>query len=362
MNRRLLKLRQKLADNEVDALLISQRENRYYLSGFDSSDGFLLVSQDKSIFAIDYRYVEQLKATTPDFQVVQIAGDFSKWLPDLVSSLSINKLGFEANSLSFSTYQQLTEAIRTTDTPIEIVPIRRLVESLRAIKDRDELESIKKASSLVGTAFDYVITRIKPGLTEKEVALTMEYFLRENGSESIPFEIIVASGPSSAFPHAKPTERRIVSGEPVIIDCGARIDGYCSDMTRTICLGEADSVFAKVYDVVLKAQRAAISAVSIGMSGEQADQIARAVIEQADYGQSFGHSLGHGVGLAVHEEPRLGRDSIDILNDGMVFTIEPGIYLPGWGGVRIEDMVVLDNGKAEILTNASKTISGERDD
>jgi Xaa-Pro aminopeptidase len=191
-------------------------------------------------------------------------------------------------------------------------------------------------------------------MTEKEVAWEIEKNLRQKGSEGVPFEIIVASGPNSALPHARPTDKTICPGEPVVIDMGARINGYCSDLSRTLFLGRANETFQEIYNIVLQAQTAAIEGTKSEMLASQADQLARSVIQQAGYGDAFGHGLGHGVGLAVHESPRLGLSSSDSLVDGMVFTIEPGIYLAGQGGVRIEDMVVLENGKARVLTKATK--------
>jgi Xaa-Pro aminopeptidase len=192
-------------------------------------------------------------------------------------------------------------------------------------------------------------------MTEKEAAWQIERAIRENGSDSAPFEIIVASGPRSALPHAKPTERSFLPNEPIIIDMGARVGGYCSDLSRTICLSfDGDSTFTQVYDIVLKAQRKAIEGIHSGMSAKQADAIARSIIEQCGYGPAFGHSLGHGIGLAPHESPFLGPTSQDILTDGMVFTIEPGIYLKDWGGVRIEDTAVMENGNVKILSKANK--------
>jgi Xaa-Pro aminopeptidase len=195
---------------------------------------------------------------------------------------------------------------------------------------------------------------IRPGITEKEIAWEIEKNLRQKGSEGIPFEIIVASGPNSALPHARPTEKTIRSGEPVLIDMGARISGYCSDLSRTLFIGKADKTFHEIYTIVLKAQTTAIERIESDMDASQADQWARSVVEQAGYGDAFGHGLGHGVGLAIHEFPRLGLSSSDSLANGMVFTIEPGIYLAGRGGVRIEDMVVLESGKAKVLTRAEK--------
>jgi Xaa-Pro aminopeptidase len=229
-----------------------------------------------------------------------------------------------------------------------------MIEQLRSIKELEELMSIRKAVELTDAVFEEAKAIIRPGITEKEIAWEIEKSLRQKGSEGVPFEIVVASGPNSALPHARPRDEAISSGGPVLIDMGARIDGYCSDFTRTLFLGKADKTFRKIYNIVLKAQTAAIERLESGMDASQADRLARSVIEQAGYGDAFGHGLGHGVGLAIHEFPRLGLNSFDLLADGMVLTVEPGIYIAGQGGVRIEDTVILENGKARVLTKAKK--------
>jgi len=232
------------------------------------------------------------------------------------------------------------------------------VAHLRSIKEPEELELIIKAVELTDAAFEQVKAIIHPGVTEKEAAWEIEKFLRQNGSEGVPFEIIVASGPNSALPHAKPTERIICSGEPVLIDMGARVGSYCSDFSRTLCLGknlEAVSYqLSAIYNIVLEAQLLAIDRIKSGMTAAEADKLARSIIEQAGYGDNFGHGLGHGVGLTIHELPTLSATSSDLLGDSMVFTIEPGIYLAGYGGVRIEDTVTLKKGKVEVLTKSEK--------
>jgi Xaa-Pro aminopeptidase len=354
MTNRLGKLRSRLASKGLDALIVSQAENRRYLSGFTGSAGFLLISQQKAILATDFRYVEQAQAQAPGFEVVQIQGEIAKWFPTLASKLEAQKLGFEGKSISFSIYKELTDALSDVKTKISLTSTDGLVESLRAMKDKEELGLEEKAAALTDAALEYIIPRIKPDASEKEIAWEIESFLRRNGSESVPFELIVASGPNSAMPHARPTDRAIRQDEPVVIDIGATIEGYTSDITRTICLGNGDSMFNKVYDIVLGAQLTAMATLQVGMTGEQADCLARTVIEQAGYKDAFGHGLGHGVGLATHEEPRLGANSTDILSEGMVFTVEPGIYVSGWGGVRIEDMVVLEQGKVRPLTKTRK--------
>ncbi len=351
---RLQKLRQKLAEKEVDAIFISQPENRYYLSGFDGSDGFLLITPQNTILATDFRYIEQAKRQAPDYEIFRITGNIAGWFPRLIAGLNRSRLGFEAGHITLSLYRQLTDALNEGKAQLKLVPVDGLVESLRTIKEPEEIKLITKAVEITDNAFEYIEDIINIDMSEKEVAWEVEKFMRQNGSQTIPFDVIVASGPNSALPHAKPSQRTIHSGEPIIIDIGARIGGYSSDLSRTICLGSRDDTFNKVYDTVLRAQLAAIAIITEGMSGDQADSVARIVIDQAGYGEAFGHGLGHGVGLAPHELPRLGPNSLEQLVNGMVFTIEPGIYLTGWGGVRIEDTVVMETGKIRVISRARK--------
>jgi Xaa-Pro aminopeptidase len=355
--KRLRKLQTSIAEKQLDAILISQPENLRYLSGFTGSSGWLLISEKKTILATDFRYVEQAKEESPDFEIIRAKRELSDWLPGLVSDLRWHKLGFEANCISYNTHHKLSEALKTTQIDLALVPTTDIVEQLRSIKEPEELEFITKAAALIDIAWEQAKAIVHPGTTEKEVAWEIEKFLRQEDSEGIPFEIIVASGTNSALPHARPAEKIMRPGEPVLIDMGARINGYCSDLSRTLLLGETDKILREIYDIVLKAQITAIEGIESGMYAWQADQLARSVIEEAGYGDAFGHSLGHGVGLAVHELPTLGPSSSNSLADGMVFTIEPGIYLVGQGGVRIEDMVVLENGKARVLTKAKKDLS-----
>ena len=354
--KRLRKLRTSITEKGLDALLLSQPENLLYLSGFTGSSGWLIISGQNAILATDFRYVEQAKGESPDFEIIQTKQELRDWLPGLVSDLGWHKLGFEANCISYDSYHKLSEAIKTKQVNLELVPTTDIVEQLRSIKEPEELGFITKAVELVDAAFEQARAIIRPGITEKEAAWEIEKILRQEGSEGIPFEIIVASGSNSALPHARPAEKIICSGEPVLIDMGARINGYCSDFSRTLFLGETDKSLQEIYNIVLKAQATAVERIESGMDASQADRLARSVVEQAGYGDAFGHGLGHGVGLAVHEFPTLGPRSSDSLADGMVFTIEPGIYLAGKGGIRIEDMVVLKNGKAKVLTKAKKDL------
>jgi len=354
---RLQKLRHKLIEEELEALLVSQPENYRYLSGFTGSSGWLFISNDSALLAVDFRYTEQASRETANFEVTQVEGELTDWFPKLALNSGARGIGFEAEHLSFATYQQLTEAVIVNQYQLQLIPTAGLVKSMRIIKEPREIELITRAAELVDAAIDYIKSIIHPELTEREIAWEIERFLREGGSEAVPFDLIVASGPNAALPHAKPTGRIICPGEPIIIDIGARIDGYCSDLTRTLCLEKPSETFSKIYDVVLEAQFTAINSIKAGMSGSQADQLARTIINQAGYGEAFGHSLGHGIGLAAHESPRLSTNSSDSLSNGMVFTIEPGIYISGWGGIRIEDMVTLERDKIKVLSKASKTLS-----
>jgi len=347
---RLDKLRKALVEQELDAILITQPENRRYLSGFTGSAGVLLISADQAIIATDFRYYEQVARQAPDFQLIKIEERFTDILPDLLAQVGARRVGFESAHLTFGQCMEWQKAAQG----FEFVPTKDMVEKIRAVKEEDELKKIKRAVALTDEAFAHIADFIEPGMTEKEVAWELEAFMRTYGAEKIAFDPIVAASLNGAMPHATPSERAIRPGESLIMDFGCVIDGYHSDMTRTICLGRPDDRFQEVYNLVLSAQLAAEEAIRPGMMGKEADGIARKVIEEAGYGEQFGHGLGHGVGLAIHEKPTLGKTSEDVLEPGMVFTVEPGIYIPGWGGVRIEDVVVLGEDGPEVLTKAAK--------
>jgi Xaa-Pro aminopeptidase len=276
----------------------------------------------------------------------------SQWFPQIIDGLGVKRLGFEAEHIAFGQYQRWCDILNKGKSGLKLIPTEGVVESLRALKEPGEIELMTRAAEIADAAMDYIRGKLGVGMTELEAAWEIEEFMREKGSQAIPFEIIVGSGPNAALPHCLPTERAIGEGEPVVVDIGARVEGYGSDLSRTFCLSAPDETFKKVYDTVLAARDTAMAIIKEGMSGGEADQIARTVIEEGSYGQNFGHGLGHGVGLACHELPRLGPNSKDELKNDMVFTIEPGIYLEGWGGVRIEDMVVMEGGKIRQISQA----------
>ncbi len=354
---RVARLRALLEERQLDALIVSQPANRRYLSGFTGSAGYLLVSRDETRIATDFRYFEQASTQAPDFRLQPVAGAaFETWLPGLLSGLGGGKIGFEASHVPYATFEQMSAVVRALpqDGRPRLVPTTDVVESLRAVKEPAEIDAIQAAIDLGDAAFTNLLERLEPGWTEKQAAWEIEKYMREHGGEAASFETIVAGGAWSALPHAYPRDEPLRESEPIVIDMGVRLDGYCSDLTRTIVLGKPDGQFQRIYDIVLGAQLTAIELIAAGMTGEQAHLLAERFIAEAGYGESFGHGLGHGVGLEVHEKPRLGRTSEDVLADGMVTSVEPGIYVSGWGGVRIEDLAVMENGRLRVMSRVPK--------
>ncbi|MCH8207429.1 MAG: aminopeptidase P family protein [Chloroflexi bacterium] len=347
-------MRGRLQEEDLDGILISSAENRRYLSGFTGSAGHLLVSGDDAVLATDFRYVEQGAKQAPGFRVERIGRE--PWFGRLSAELGLKRVGFESDEMTVSAHgalQKSLEDVEAADRP-ELVATTSLVDRLRAVKDKSELKLLTRAVAIADKAMDRVAPTIEAGVTEREVAWELEKAMRERGAEAISFDVIVGAGPNGALPHHRADNTVIKAGDAVVIDMGATYEGYCSDLTRTFIVGEPDDTFKRVYDTVLRAQLAAEERVTAGSTGGEADAIARDIIVEAGYGDEFGHSLGHGVGLAVHEYPRVGAPSEDVLEDGMVFTIEPGIYITGWGGVRIEDIVMMEDGRARVLSRAAK--------
>ncbi len=351
---RLRAARAALGERGLDCLLISGPHDRRYLSGFTGSAGYLLVTGSEAVLATDFRYTEQAGEQAPEFTVHRIGGRFD-WLSGLLGDLGARSVGFDSEHLSVASLAAIEEALGRggADAPA-MVASPGLVPGLRRIKDPGELELIERASAIADAAFEAVAPGVGPGMTEAQVAWDLERTMREMGAEALSFDIIVGAGENGALPHHRAGERAIREGDPVVIDMGCVYRGYCSDLSRTIFVGEPDRRFRDVYNTVLRAQLRAERDVRSGMTGEQADALAREVIAQAGHAERFGHSLGHGVGLEVHERPWVGPRAPDVLEDGMVFTVEPGIYIPGWGGVRIEDMAVMEGGRARVLSAAAK--------
>ena len=355
MQSRLASFVARLPEREVDAILISGAENRRYLSGFSGSAGYLFITSERAHLATDFRYTEQATAQAPHFNVEQVRMGWD-WLLTQLKESGAKKIGFEGQAMTVATYNGLMKAIGEDSdiSGIEFVPFSDLTDAQRCIKDSDELVMLQRAIDASDQAMELVRPAISEGMTEREVAWRMEMAMRDAGADGISFDTIVAAGPNGAMAHHMPTDYVIQRGDPIVIDMGAKVGGYCSDITRTVFVGEPDEMFHKIYNIVLDAQLTAIRDVRSGMTGEEADKLARDVIDEAGYGENFGHSLGHGVGLAVHEIPRVSPRSEDPLDVNTVFTVEPGIYLSGWGGVRIEDIVILGEDGATPLSKASK--------
>jgi Xaa-Pro aminopeptidase len=348
---RLETLRAKLAEKHLDAILISQAENRRYLSGFTGSTGWLLISQDKALIASDFRYYEQVGKECPDFELVKITGLFTDVLPEMVKATGTTRLGFEASTVTVAQLQKWRAATPGT----RWFTTYELVEYLRASKDDAELAIMKEALALTDRALAQGLEQVRPGMKERDLAWILESYMRTHGAEGVAFEILVQAGPHSAMPHYSAGEGVIREGEPLLIDMGAKVQGYHADLTRTFFVGkEPDRQFREVYDIVLRAQEAAEKGIRAGMIGKDAHALAQKVIDEAGYGDRFGHGLGHGVGLAIHEKPSAGRLSEDILVPGSLLTVEPGIYIPAWGGVRIEDVVRVTDDGVEVLTASPK--------
>ncbi len=355
MSDRLNRLVAQFPEKELDALLISAPENRRYLSGFTGSAGYLFISSERAVLVTDSRYTEQATNQAPDFQVMQVRGGWD-WFLEQLKETGVKRVGFESRDMTVATYNSLVVAVKDDSalSQVSMIATAEMPEEGRVFKDQRELALLQRAIDASDAAMEAVCPNITVGMTEREVAWRMEMAMRDFGADGISFDTIVASGPNGAMAHHRPSDRAIQAGEPIVIDMGAIVEGYCSDITRTVVVGEPDETFRKIYDIVLGAQLTAIHTVRPGMTGEDCDDLSRAVIAEAGYGDNFGHSLGHGVGLAVHENPRVSPRSPDKLEPNMVFTVEPGIYLTGWGGIRIEDIVVLGDDGAKVLSKAGK--------
>jgi Xaa-Pro aminopeptidase len=349
VNTRLDRLRKLMVEKDIEAFVIYKFVNVTYITGFTGDDSIALITNDAAIFITDGRYTEQAQKEVKDFEIVEHKTGINDVLKEYIKKLGIKRLAFEEN-VTYGQYRELKEALEG----VELIPQAGLVESLRMVKDEEEVNLIKKAQNITDRAFEHILNFIRPGMTEKEVALELEYFMKKNGAEDLAFDTIVASGKRSSLPHGKASEKVIEKGDLVTLDFGCKVSGYCSDMTRTIVVGKASEKQKEIYNVVLEAQQNALYNLKAGITSKEADHLARSVIEEKGYGPYFSHSLGHGVGLEVHEGPSLTFRKEEILKEGSIVTVEPGIYIPDFGGVRIEDMVLLKEDGVINLTNSPK--------
>jgi Xaa-Pro aminopeptidase len=358
---RIANIRAAMAEKALDGLLVLIEENRRYLSGFtgedhgfDESAGALLITPTALILATDSRFELQARKEAPLYEAVIYRNGLGPELVSLVERLKIRQLGFESARVSVQQHAAFQKALHDGRRSVTLVPVEDLVERYRQVKTAEEIAHTRKALALAEAAFRTVVRMLRPGMTERSAAWALEKAMREAGAECLSFPVIVAGGPNSALPHAIASDRPIRSGEPILFDWGAKLNGYCSDTSRTVVLGAPDETFKKVHGTVREAQQKAIAAVKAGASSRAVDAVARDFIHQSGYEGRFGHGLGHGTGLAVHEAPRLSPLKETLLETGMIVTVEPGIYLPQWGGVRIENQVVVgDNGP--VVLNALPT-------
>ncbi|ALF11489.1 M24 family metallopeptidase [Parageobacillus thermoglucosidasius] len=348
---KLEKLRALFAEYDIDGMLVTNPYNRRYITGFTGTAGVAVISQDKAVFITDFRYIEQASKQVQGFEIVKHTGPIVEEVAKQVARLHIQKLGFEQEDVSYATFKAYEQAVNA-----ELVPTSLVVEKLRLIKSESEIKILKEAAAIADAAFEHILSFIRPGVKEIEVANELEFFMRKQGATSSSFDTIVASGYRSALPHGVATDKVIEKGELVTLDFGAYYNGYCSDITRTVAVGEISDELKTIYNIVLEAQLRGMKGIKPGMTGKEADALTRDYITEKGYGDYFGHSTGHGIGLEIHEGPTLSARSDVVLAPGMVVTVEPGIYIPGLGGVRIEDDTVVTENGNEALTHSPKEL------
>lgn len=351
MTLKLANLRKLLTENKLDALLITNSYNRRYMTNFSGTAGVVIVSADDAVFITDFRYTEQAEEEIQGYRIVQHQKTIIEEVAFQLKKMNVKTVGFEKDDVSFGLYELYRQQVEAT-----LKPVSGLVEKLRMVKTPEELELLQAAAKIADDAFAHIVTYIQPGMTELDVSNELEFFMRKQGATSSSFSIIVASGLRSALPHGVATDKVIQSGDFVTLDYGALYKGYISDITRTVAVGEPTDKLKEIYAVTLEAQELALKGIKPGMTGIEADAIARDYIISKGYGEAFGHSTGHGIGLEVHESPGLSFRSETVLEPNMVVTVEPGIYLPEIGGVRIEDDIVITEDGNRRLTFATKAL------
>ena len=355
---RISQLRKQISKQQIDTFLILIEENRRYLSGFtgedtqfDESAGALIITQEELILATDSRFELQAKDEAPLYDVVCYKKGLIKELPAILKQLKAKRLGFEGTRMPYNQYVKINKEILSENLSIKLVETTSMVEDLRLIKDNAEIEAIRKAIEIAESDFISFVRWLKTGIHETDAAWELEKRIRTAGAQALSFPVISAFGKDSALPHAIPGTQTLKENIPLLFDWGAKFNGYCSDMTRTVTMGKPDVFFKKIFTIVYDAQQKAIDAIKPGVSSKKIDDIARNYITSKGFKENFGHGLGHGVGMAVHESPAISPlDEKDIIiKENMIFTVEPGIYIPDWGGIRLENMILVTPNGAEVL-------------
>ncbi|MCF6137864.1 M24 family metallopeptidase [Pseudalkalibacillus berkeleyi] len=348
---RIERLRSLFSENGIDGMLITSASNRRYMSTFTGSSGVVLISSKEAKLITDFRYIDQANEQATGYEIVKHTGLISEEVAKQTKEMGIQKLGFEQDYMTYAGHQSYQNKV-----DVELVPISGVIEKLRLVKDKDELKVLKEAAELADKTFEHILTFIQPGMREIDVSNELEFFMRKNGATSSSFDIIVASGIRSSLPHGVASEKVIEKGDMITLDFGALYKGYCSDITRTIAVGEPSDKMKEIHQIVLDAQLKGLEGLKPGLTGKEADALTRDYIKEHGYGENFGHSTGHGIGLDVHEGPGLSFKVDTVLEPGMVVTVEPGIYVSGLGGVRIEDDVVITETGCEKLSTSSKEL------
>lgn len=351
MNKRINKMLLFMEENQLDAFLVSKAENIRYLSGFTGGeDARLLLSPERCYIFTDSRYFEQVARECPDWELVESRPPGLEELQRVSSGFT--RLGVESHAISYNDYGELEQSL-----PAELVPLVNVVEKLRQVKDEDELQMMRKAARIGDEVFsDLCRHKIAPGASERELASEIAYLLRRKGCDKEAFDTIALSGDNAALPHGRPGERRLVAGDMLTMDFGGFYSGYAADMTRTVAIGAAQGELPSRYQAVLESQRLGVAMVKAGVTCREIDMAVRDCLEQQGLGPYFQHSTGHSLGLQIHETPAVSSRSDAVLEENMVITIEPGIYIPGWGGIRIEDTVIVKNGGCEVITHSDKSL------
>jgi Xaa-Pro aminopeptidase len=341
-----------IEEQAVDAILVTQPSNVRYLTGFTGSNAQTIVSPSASVFLTDGRYTEQSRHEVPDMERVTYLEEFVERVAEACRALRISRLGFEAHHVTVKVWEQLQQKV----TGVDFVVVGEPVERLRWVKDQEERELLREAQACTDRAFEDILERLATGMTERQVALELEHALRRAGADGLSFESIVAFGEQAAEPHHHPTHRVLEEGDVIKMDFAGLYGGYHADMTRTIAFGAPPPELRKIHDVVREAQQSAIDAVRAGVTSGDIDATARGVVDRAGYGDFFTHGLGHGVGLDIHEGPYFRRDGDEVIPAGAVMTVEPGVYVPGLGGVRIEDMVEVSEDGCRVVGTAIRDL------
>ncbi|EOB3405703.1 M24 family metallopeptidase [Enterococcus hirae] len=348
---RVEKLRKNMQEENLDSFLITSPYNLRYLTNFTGTTGLAVITLEKAFFITDFRYTEQAAAQAQGFEIIKNVGPIFEEVADLVQKEGLRELGFEETTVSFLEYSVLEEIIDA-----QLIPISGMIEELREIKDEEEIAIIEKACSIADLAYDHILKMIQPGMTEIEVANQLDFYMRSLGASGVSFETIVASGLRSAMPHGVASKKIIEQGDLITIDFGCYYEGYVSDMTRTFAIGDPGEQLKEIYQIVLEAQLAVLEVAKPGVTGKQLDAVARDYITKHGYGEAFGHSTGHGIGLEIHEGPNVSVRAEKQFVPGNIITDEPGIYLPGIGGVRIEDDLLITSDGNRVLTHSPKEL------